>query len=339
MPFVTCWSITLFVPEKEFYSLGEEIDGEVLGEKIGTRFHIQNVSGKTVNRFQKIGQGVEGHGIVEDAEGNKLRFGNIRWGMEWDTDYSQVLRPNEIFTLDGPEIDIRGYNKYGNPGRMGGSIVYCKPGQYFIRFNLTFDTGLILEPGKRELVIKAASRSDKGTDRFAPGGIKLSVDNAGIGIIAEKTVFYKNEVVSFDIKVCNWGDKELLITEGEYGFRLLVDGEEYLWNHKSMNVRPTYIRMGKDKEHIVPVTIDKDEWRSIENGRRFLEIKPGWHAIQAVAKPHPSSEIKQPIYSNIVTIRVLNEVKTANLISKHRPSSQRHQILFLRRQLFSRPSP
>ena len=153
-----------FVPEKETYSLGREVNGEVLGEKIGTRFHIQNVSGKTVNRFQKIGQGVEGHGIVEDAEGNKLRFGNIRWGTEWRPDYSQVLRPNEIFTLDGPEIDIRGYNKYGNPARMGGSIVYCKPGQYSIRFNLTFDTGLILELGKRVLVIKVASKSDKGAD-------------------------------------------------------------------------------------------------------------------------------------------------------------------------------
>jgi len=153
-----------FVPEKETYSLGSEVNGEVLGEKIGARFHIQNVTRKTVDRFQKIGQGVEGHGIVEDAEGNKLRFGNIRWYMEWRPNYSQVLRPDEIFTLDGPEIDIRGYNKYGNPGRMGGSIVYCNPGQYFIRFNLTFDTGLILDPGKRELVIKAASKSDKGAD-------------------------------------------------------------------------------------------------------------------------------------------------------------------------------
>lgn len=153
-----------FVPEKEFYLLGEEIDGEVLGEKVGTRFHIQNVSGKTVNKFQKVGQGMEGHGIVLDAEGNELRFGEFRWGMEWRPDYSQVLLPNEIFTLDGPEIDIRGYNKYGNTGRMGGSIVYCKPGQYFVRFILTFDTGLILEPGKRELVIKSASKSDKSVD-------------------------------------------------------------------------------------------------------------------------------------------------------------------------------
>jgi len=157
---------------------------------------------------------------------------------------------------------------------------------------------------------EAFERLYKGTDRFAPGGIKLSVDNAGIGIIAEKTVFYKNEVVSFDIKICNWGDKELLITEGEYGFRLLVDGEEYLWNHKWMDVDAAYMRLAKGDERTVLITIDKDEWRSIQNGWRFLEIKPGWHAIQAVAKPHPSSEIKQPIYSNIVTIRVRNEVKT-----------------------------
>jgi len=153
-----------FVPEKETYSLGREVNGEVLGEKIGTRFHIQNVSGKTVNRFQKIGQGVKGHGMVEDAEGNKLRFGNIRWGMEWRPDYSQVLRPNEIFTLDGPEIDIRGYNKYGTTGRMGGTIIYCKPGLHFIKFNLTFDTGVILETGKRELVIGSTSKLDKKTN-------------------------------------------------------------------------------------------------------------------------------------------------------------------------------
>jgi hypothetical protein len=153
-----------FVPEKEFYSLGEEIDGEVLGEKVGTHFYIQNVSATTVNKFQKVGQGMKGHGIVQDAEGNELRFGEFSWFMEWDSPYCQVLRHNEIFTWDGPKIDIRGYNKYGNPGRMGGSIVYCKPGQYSIRFNLTFDTGIILEPGKRELVIKAASKSDKGAD-------------------------------------------------------------------------------------------------------------------------------------------------------------------------------
>jgi len=150
----------------------------------------------------------------------------------------------------------------------------------------------------------------KGKDRFAPRGIKLSVDNAGIGIIAKKTVFYKNEVVFFDIKVCNWGSKELIITEGEYGFRLIVDEEEYLWNPKSKEVRPTYTRLGKGEEHNVLVTIDKDEWRSIKNGRQFLEVKPGWHAIQAAAEPHPSSEIKQLIYSNIVTIRIRDEAKT-----------------------------
>ena len=153
-----------FVPEKEFYSLGEENNGEVLGETVGTHFHIQNVSAETVNKFQKVGQGMKGDGIIRDAEGNELRFGEFSWFMGWDSPSCQVLRPNEIFTLDGPQIDIRGYNKYGNPGRMGGSIVYCKPGQYSIRFNLTFDTGLILEPGKRELVIKAASKSDKGAD-------------------------------------------------------------------------------------------------------------------------------------------------------------------------------
>ena len=152
-----------FVPEKRSYSLGEEIDNEVLGEKVGTRFHIQNVSGKTVNKFQKVGQGMRGHGAIIDANGNKLPFTDIRWGMEWRPDYSQVLRPNEIFTLDGPEIDIRGYNKYGNPGRMGGSIVYCKPGQYSISFELAFDN-LTLQTGKRKLVINSLFESDRKAD-------------------------------------------------------------------------------------------------------------------------------------------------------------------------------
>ena len=81
-----------FVPEKEFYSLGEEIDGEVLGETVGTHFHIQNVSAETVNKFQTVGQGMKGDGIIRDAEGNELRFGEFSWFMEWDSPSCQVFR-------------------------------------------------------------------------------------------------------------------------------------------------------------------------------------------------------------------------------------------------------
>jgi hypothetical protein len=135
-----------FVPEKKSY---------LIGEKIGTRLLIKNVSGKSLNKIDTIGQGFKGQCDIVDEQGKSVLLSKIMWGQEWRCSALQMIESGETLTYDGPKIDIRGFDKNGMPGNtMGGSIVYLHPGQYTVIFKLDFSRKIIIETGKHTLVIE-----------------------------------------------------------------------------------------------------------------------------------------------------------------------------------------
>ena len=157
-----------FVPEKKSYSLGEEI---------GIRFHIQNVSDRTIQFTTAIWRNDGTVCILEDDGGRVVRSVHIIY-LGWVRLVRKVLELGQTTTLESASLGIaRDEAQAESFNHPVGNTVILKPGHFSLRYQLRFpdvtssslpqqedDWRGTLETGKRELVIIAASGSDKKTD-------------------------------------------------------------------------------------------------------------------------------------------------------------------------------
>jgi hypothetical protein len=122
-----------FVPESPSYKSGE---------KVGARFHIKNVSFLPINKFEKLGQHTNINLTVTDEQGNEVKR-NIPIGwQESRPDYSYRIEPDKEYVLNCPGTDILAH------------IPNAVTERSVVTFKLDFDRKIILETGKRSIIIE-----------------------------------------------------------------------------------------------------------------------------------------------------------------------------------------
>jgi len=160
----TVWGATVnglrsaveFVPEKEFYALGEVI---------GIRFHVQNVSDSTI-QFTTTGDRRNGGICVKDANGQEQHVISVKRSGSFDV-VRKTLSPGQEVLLESESLSI---GQALEPASSGvGHILRCQPGCYFVRGGLLFPNATSsdmpqqgddwqgeLETGERVLVVTPA---------------------------------------------------------------------------------------------------------------------------------------------------------------------------------------
>jgi hypothetical protein len=148
-----------FIPEKESYSVGEVI---------GIRFHIQNVSDRPIQLASSDWRQEDGL-VVKDANGEEVSTGSV-WYSGMPTMVRVILLPGQHITLESPSLGIgavfeRQEHRFTN---LIGYGIECRHGRYFLQFELDFpdvtSTGVPVEDdwqgelqtGRRKLVITPA---------------------------------------------------------------------------------------------------------------------------------------------------------------------------------------
>jgi hypothetical protein len=142
-----------FIPEKKSYSLGEEI---------GIRVHIQNMSDKVIPVAIVKGRTFPGYPIIEDIKESKIIVTPLKM---WDGRRSvdrRLLNPGETVVFEAE----RGFAIYSereksfNDFKDSESFYELKPGEYLMRYKLNLSQSFesddwqgTLETGNRKLVI------------------------------------------------------------------------------------------------------------------------------------------------------------------------------------------
>jgi len=156
------------IPEKASYGFAE---------KIGLRFHFQNVSDKDI-QFVSDTWRQEQRTIVEDENGNPQSLSHsVYSGMTPVERF--YLKPGETTAIDSSAFGIAANNEQAKKlGHPVGHKFICKPGDYFVRFPLIIpnvkssslpeqekDFHGTLETGRRKLVARSWSNGKRSLRR------------------------------------------------------------------------------------------------------------------------------------------------------------------------------
>ncbi|MHC4085312.1 MAG: HEAT repeat domain-containing protein [Planctomycetota bacterium] len=150
-----------FVPEKESYSLGE---------RVGVRFHIQNVSDHNI-QITSTSWRQTSRVFVQDDEGKEISV-KFRLFSGIPRIVRYILKPRETVVLESSGL---GFGDAAstmdiNTKPVTGNFIRCGPGRYFIHYKLNLpdvtrgnigDWEGILETGKRKLVLTSTAESDQ----------------------------------------------------------------------------------------------------------------------------------------------------------------------------------
>ena len=158
-----------FLPEKESYWLGE---------RVGVRFHVQNVSDEDIQIASpsfRQGPGV----FVQDEQGKEISVSYIvHTGIPRIVRY--ILKPRETVALEGSGLGLgdAALNEDVSTKPLPGNCIHCGPGRYDIHYELKLpdrankdgngnlpvpmlvDWQGVLDTGKRKLVLTSNAESN-----------------------------------------------------------------------------------------------------------------------------------------------------------------------------------
>jgi hypothetical protein len=152
-----------FLPDKPDYSFGEQID---------LRFHIQNVSEKTI-QFISESWRQDNEATIEDQDGN-MQIVSSTWysGVAFIDRYS--LKPGEKVVLESSALGIAADDKQAEQlEHPVGYKLRCEPGIYYARFALRL-------PGVRSSLLPAEDADFEGQLETGRHKLVVAVDpNSG----------------------------------------------------------------------------------------------------------------------------------------------------------------
>ncbi|MDH4238027.1 MAG: DUF1573 domain-containing protein, partial [Phycisphaerae bacterium] len=153
-----------FVPEKEAYSIGEQI---------GVRLHVHNTTGKPIQFISETWR-QDDRATVEDEEGNLQPVGHT-WYSGRPRVERYYLKPGEQVVLESSAFGLAAdYKQAESLGHPVGCKLVCKQGIYSVSFSVRLpgirssslppqedDWEGVLQTEKHRLVVTAASRPDQ----------------------------------------------------------------------------------------------------------------------------------------------------------------------------------
>jgi hypothetical protein len=155
-----------FVPRKKSYSPGE---------RVGIRYHIQNVSAEPI-QFVSDTWRQNDRATIEDEDGNRQPV-STAWYSDWTTVDRYYLKPGEKAVVESAAFGIAANNEQADDlGYPVGYTLVCVPGIYSVGFSVRIpnartsslppqadDWEGVLHTGKHRLVVTAASGPDQLT--------------------------------------------------------------------------------------------------------------------------------------------------------------------------------
>ena len=149
------------IPEKAFY---------LLGETVGLRFHIENVSGRAIQFTTTEWRQMDGV-FVEDENGREVLIFRGRFSGRPSL-VRKRLQPGETVTLESAAMGI-GSDSVAGPGVRVGYQLQCRHGRYSLRVKLLIpsvtssdfpaedgDWKGHLEAGRRRLIVTALPKKE-----------------------------------------------------------------------------------------------------------------------------------------------------------------------------------
>jgi hypothetical protein len=271
-----------FVPEKETYRLGE---------RIGVRFHLQNVSAKSI-RLMTLDPGVDAV-IVEDVDGRRQVVTQTVNLVDSKPSVPRVLKPGQEIVLKSEDLG------FSASGDFPGCNVSCKPGLYFVRYPLRSRSGQgsnegdwlgVVETGVRAVQIEPAAAPVESAQpvRRRWGwsepveGVRCRLSPGGS--ISSRVHWRADETPMFRLDVRNDGKRDLYIIRAAEAYEIAVDGQWYLAGVEDAKSSP--LPPGK-MYNLIRIPLD-DRWRH-KTTNRALVLSPGKHSVQVAVVCEPAS--------------------------------------------------
>ncbi|MHC4693213.1 MAG: M56 family metallopeptidase, partial [Planctomycetota bacterium] len=166
-----------FVPQKKSYSLGE---------RVGIRFHVQNVSAEPIQFISDTWRQND-RATIEDEDGKRQPV-STAWYSDWTAVDRYYLKPGEKAVVESSDFAIVANNEQADDlGYPVGYTLVCVPGTYSVGFSVRIpnastsslppqadDWKGVLQTGKHRLVVTAASGPDQLT--VVPVEVEKPVD-------------------------------------------------------------------------------------------------------------------------------------------------------------------
>ncbi len=299
------------VPQKESY---------LIGETVGVRLHVRNVSDNAVQIVRVSGQTDSGHWIVEDSEGQRAQTPRVRWMGRGRKIDRRVLNPGEEAML---EVESLAIVKRGNRPAAKREVYIEKPGPYSFRYHLVFhertegDWSGELETGKYELRIGLPSEKGEKTDAASSEsavrrrGWGKPVEGVSCALwpgrfpVSSRVHWTADEVPYLRARLRNDGPHDLVVSRSPEMCELSINGR---WYHMLVDVDDDYSPFPPGTSYAdITILLDK-RWYTKDTHQPLTLSIGGRYFIQGAFVAKPTNKDPGPpirFVSNVCEVEIL----------------------------------
>jgi len=259
-----------FVPEKKCYSLGEEI---------GIRFHIQNVSDSTIHFTTASWRNDKTDCVIRDSFGKKCEVNGALY-LGWNPLVRKTLNPGQIVILESASLAIA-RNRTDSIKHPAGHMVFLGPGQYSLNYELLFPnisyytsrtgTHRLVQPGDWEGILVTGTRKLC----VKPTSATSEKANVGVEVFSSNSLYQKQGSIRYALEFIGMPE-ELIDTTFVSKRGQLANPQQLEFANKLFSVRKS-----KDVDMFISLLSDGTKKQlNDDNNKRMLhhhikEVKDG----------------------------------------------------------------